>query len=713
MDLQDLAFELAQNTGNNLFITGKAGTGKTTFLKHLYQNTTKNCIIVAPTGVAAIHSGGTTIHSFFGLPLVSYIPTDDVVNRNIAINRQELSHHFKYQKDKRKLMQELELLIIDEISMVRADLLDAIDFSLRFTRRNSLPFGGVQLIMIGDMYQLQPVVREESWNVLSNYYKSPYFFDAIALQNQPPICIEFQKIYRQQDENFIALLNAVRFQEFEKIDFKQLENLYKPDFQDTEGYITLTTHNHIADEINHKKLMQLEGRLYAFDAVIEGQFRENALPTEASLQLKKGAQVMFIRNDATSKRYFNGKLATVARLDADSVYVRFENETDLYLLEKETWENINYTLDKETGGVKQETLGSFSQYPIRLAWAVTIHKSQGLTFDKVIIDAGRSFASGQVYVALSRCRTLEGIVLKSTIKPENIIQDATIHRFQQRMWEAEQLAKFLHNEQYNYALELFFKRLDFDNILEIIDEWKNLTMEKNIPQKELVLKLISVCKERLETLEKTNNQFKNNLLQKFKKDNPLESWEFVTERCGKSVEYFSTELYERLWLFIHPHYASYSKKARVKQYVTKVHEVLQLLEAKIQQLLALSLLDKSLSNKIIDFNITEDKPKKAYKGQSLDHTLELLEQGKKPKEIAEERDLALSTIYGHISKLIQDKKVMIEDFLSKEKIDKILKTLALHDKPNMPMSELREKIGDTFSYHEIQWVRAKILSDRG
>jgi len=415
----DLAEQFVLHTRKHCFVTGKAGTGKTTLLKRLVERTRKNVVVVAPTGVAAVNAGGTTLHSMFGLPLTCFVPSDDIVDLNIATNRQRLlGERLRLNGEKRQILAELELLIIDEVSMVRADVLDAVDVVLRHVRGNPRPFGDVQLLVIGDVHQLPPVVKDAEWDILKTYYRSPYFFDSRLWPELNAAHIELQKIYRQQDERFLELLNDIRNRRLDAEGYRLLKERYDPDLEPIQsGSVLLTTHNRKADDVNSAALARLPGRMHEFAARIDGEFPEPMFPCDAVLQLKVGAQVMFIRNDSEAGAYFNGKLAIVKRIDGTDIAVTFRDSAQEYKLHEEIWENVGFRTDETTGKIIREAIGTFRQYPLRLAWAITIHKSQGLTFDKVVVDAGRSFAAGQVYVALSRCRSLEGIVLHSLITP--------------------------------------------------------------------------------------------------------------------------------------------------------------------------------------------------------------------------------------------------------------------------------------------------------
>ena len=428
--------------------------------------------VVAPTGVAAINAGGVTIHSFFQLPLSPYVP--DTRGQGFSgdpsavTNRQGLLSRLRFNDDKRKVLQQLELLVVDEISMVRCDVLDAMDTVLRHIRQRPRErFGGVQVLFIGDMLQLPPVVKEQEWNLLSEYYKSPYFFDSIVLQEDPPVYIEFNKIYRQSDEQFISVLNQVRNNELDELGMKVLESRFQPGFRRSkqDGYIILTTHNEKAKNTNAGELRNLPGEVFSYEAEITGDFPEKASPADETLYLKVGAQVMFIRNDAAEKgkRFFNGKIGIVSKLDADAIFVRCEGESEEIKVGREKWENIRYTLNKTSRQLDTDVLGSFTQYPLRLAWAITIHKSQGLTFDKAIIDAGEAFAPGQVYVALSRCTNLEGLVLQSRVRQGSLFSDPRITEFSDRALSHSHLEQELASARSNYLITVVCSLFDFSN----------------------------------------------------------------------------------------------------------------------------------------------------------------------------------------------------------------------------------------------------------
>lgn len=456
----DLAFSLLQNTGTNLFLTGKAGTGKTTFLKKLKEVSPKRMIVVAPTGVAAINAGGVTIHSFFQLPFGPYIPTSPEYKGG----KTDFKNQFR--KDKINIIRSMDLLVIDEVSMVRADLLDAISDVLRRYKDHSKPFGGVQLLLIGDLQQLAPVAKDEEWNLLKEHYPSPFFFDSKALSESNYFCIELTHVYRQNDTKFIQLLNNIRENRFDDETLQRLNQRYIPDFKPDEqsGYITLTTHNYQAQQINNRKLAELPGQPYTFSAEINHDFPEYAYPTDDQLVLKQGAQVMFVKNDSSSeKQYYNGKIGKIVFINPDKIIVA-DREGNEITVEKETWNNVKYTIDPETQEITETLSGTFSQYPLKTAWAITIHKSQGLTFEHAIIDASAAFSHGQVYVALSRCKTLEGLVLSSQITRNAMISDHRIQEFTSSVDNRQPHEEQIQAAQQHYFTELICELFDFSNL---------------------------------------------------------------------------------------------------------------------------------------------------------------------------------------------------------------------------------------------------------
>ena len=461
--LLQLAYDFVNFTQQSVFLTGKAGTGKTTFLQQLRHQCPKQHAVLAPTGVAAINAGGSTIHSFFQLPFTPFLPSQNAAaSTDEATGTQGLISRLRYNREKRELLRSLDLLIIDEISMVRCDILDAIDSILRHFRENPAPFGGVQMLFIGDMYQLPPVIQEQEWQLLQPYYKGPFFFNSLVVQQQPPVYIELQTIYRQSDERFIQLLNEVRNNQLTKAGYALLNSRYQPNFKAPakEHYITLNTHNRQADAINEKELQELSGKLWEYKATIEGDFNEKNYPADENLRLKIGAQVMFLKNDAASKKYFNGKIGVVSYLGEDEISVTCPGDERPLTVKPDIWRNVQYTLNRQLNQVEEKEIGSFIQFPLRLAWAVTIHKSQGLTFEKAIIDAASSFSAGQVYVALSRCKSLEGLILRTQIPQTAVRVDDRVQQFSSKAPLASGLAAAFAESRYQFEQHLLAKAFD-------------------------------------------------------------------------------------------------------------------------------------------------------------------------------------------------------------------------------------------------------------
>ncbi len=532
----ELLNRFVQNTDVHIFLTGKAGTGKTTFLRNLAASTYKRMVVVAPTGVAAINAGGVTIHSFFQLPFGPIVPDGE---QSLSLLSNKIS------KTKLKIMRSLDLLVIDEISMVRADLLDAADAVLRKVRRSSAAFGGVQLLMIGDIQQLAPVARQNEWELLQPYYKSVYFFDSKVLSNNPYICVELNHIYRQNDEDFISILNQVRNNRLDKKSADMLNQRYIPDFdpEDKEGYITLTTHNSQADEINEHKLNAIESKLLTFNAEIKGIFPENAYPTKETLELKVGAQVMFVKNDPSpEKQYYNGKIGKIISYDDDNGLV-VQCDDDEINVTPVQWQNFEYTLNEKTNEIEEKEIGSFTQIPLKTAWAITIHKSQGLTFDKVILNAEMAFAHGQVYVALSRCTSLKGLVLKSKIQNNVLFNDNTINAFVDKIPSLEPDKERLAKEEYKFLHHMILDLFSFDNLETQMNRLAKVVRENdNIFDKEAVNQIAErrrlFREEIIDVATRFARQIDSILL------NPNTDFNFLQERIKKASAYFFDKLNE-------------------------------------------------------------------------------------------------------------------------------------------------------------------------
>jgi len=532
----DFVEELVLYTDSHIFLTGKAGTGKTTFLKNLPLKTYKRMVVVAPTGVAAINAGGQTIHSFFQLPFGPLPPNASTITAQL--------HRMK--KQKLNLMRSLDLLIIDEISMVRADVLDAIDAVLRRVRRSQKPFGGVQLLMIGDVHQLAPVAKPEEWEVLSPYYDTPYFFGSQVLRKTPYVCVELEHIYRQHDDDFITLLNKVRNNRMDADCVRLLNTRFKPDFKpkDNEGYITLTTHNYQADQINESKLEAIKEKPLKFKAVVHGTFPENTYPTKEELELKVGAQVMFVKNDPNpEKAFFNGKIGRLVDYDEDEDTLTVESEGEHITVSRLKWQNMEYTINAENQEIVENEIGSFTQIPLRLAWAVTIHKSQGLTFDKVIVDAGQAFAHGQVYVALSRCTSLEGLVLKTRITSNALVNDYSVDQFVEHIPEKEPTQEKVDALRHDYELETMLELINFDGIYKDFGKLMKVIYDNDTLFEHSLIQDLSQRRNKIhEELCSVGIKFEGQIRKLHDQVPSCEQNPTLQERLTKGVAYFDEHL---------------------------------------------------------------------------------------------------------------------------------------------------------------------------
>jgi len=689
-------FDLIEYTSRSVFLTGKAGTGKTTFLNEFVKKTKKKHIVVAPTGIAAINAGGVTIHSMFGLPLRTFLPTTDRIDSSLANNIIDLQQHFKYRKDKLKLLREVEVLIIDEVSMLRADVLDMMDFSLRFIRRNNQRFGGVQMLFIGDLYQLPPVVRDE--HVLKMFYNSPFFFDSLAIKDIPLLTIELTKVYRQTDQEFLEILNAIRDGDVANIDFNHLNERYDPGFEaGEEPYVYLCSHNKMADDINQEKLKDIKVSPKSYEAKLFGEFKENQYPNEQFLELKVGAQVMFIRNDISGeKKYFNGKLGEISSLDENDIKVILDGSEREITVKREVWEQKKYSLDTDKN-IKEEVLGSFEQFPIKLAWAVTIHKSQGLTFDKVIIDAGKSFTAGQVYVALSRCRTLEGIVLKSKITPEVIFKDNRILKFQGETQANDNVESILNQEKYDYSIRKLLRTLDCQWFLKEVEQWNNLSIvTKSIDRSKSNQLYLQLKRDVLnlgkifEKLERIIFQKVNLFIEK------KEDWSEIESKSKGAVNFFFTEIRDKVFNPLKDFYAEIKGAKGLKQYNEELKNWLEDIEEYLNSLKEIHLLE----TKLLDEKNDKEVSMKIAKVPSQVLTFQLFEEGKTISEIAMERGLVKETVIGHLAKFAEQGLLDIARVITSDKI-KTFKEM-FHRDPKETLNEWKTALPNDFEFNEIR-----------
>lgn len=741
----EIAAKFVNYTSKHVFLTGKAGTGKTTFLRKLIQLTHKKAIICAPTGIAAINAAGVTIHSLFQLPFGAFFPdaAGNIINQQITFNfntPRTLVKHLNMQGNKRRLIQELELLVIDEVSMLRADMLDAIDFALRYIRRSkNVPFGGVQLLFIGDLHQLPPVVKNDEWRVMAGFYKSIYFFDALALQNNPPVYIELDKIYRQDDSVFIDLLNNLRNNKITTEDTVLLKQHFKQDFKPAadENYITLTTHNHKADSINRERLTQLNNKSYFFEAKVTGEFNEYAYPNDKSLELKVGAQIMFIKNDMTAeKRYYNGKIGVVHHIEKGVVEIELPEDKMVIQISPYTWENVKYKLNEATNEIEENVAGSFVQYPIKLAWAITVHKSQGLTFDKAIVDIGEAFAPGQAYVALSRLRSLKGLVLTSHLRESGLQQDQNIHYFSKTKQPTEVLDQQISAESYDFirsyllsAFDLNMVRYYFREHIQTFDKSEAKSTKQRYD--EWTMGLYKDFQKITATADTFINQLKNLFAQQT--EHTLFN---VSKRVQAAVKYFSPLIKEVSDKFL-AQIETIKEEKQVKTYLTelleleiviyeqlkKIHKSKALLEAiidgkefsKADTDALLNIVEReaqlkkaiTLKGMALKVKTATEKKKKEPKPDTKLLSFELYNEGKTLSEIAKERGLSQGTIEGHLAYYVSTQQLDVKKLVKPNKIRNI--TDAVESQKTKSMATIREFLGKDYSFGEIKMVLASLF----
>jgi len=679
------AWDFVEHTGISIFLTGKAGTGKTTFLRTLKKKSSKRSIIVAPTGVAAINAGGMTIHSFFQLPLSPFVPEANFKNR------------FDYSKEKRKIIRTLDLLIIDEISMVRSDVLDAIDSVLRRFREHEKPFGGVQLLMIGDLQQLTPVVTPEDEVILQRYYDTSYFFGSKALRSISYVTIELTHVYRQQDEEFITLLNNIREGQVSETDLKRLNERFNPNFEPEVGsdYIRLTTHNKMAESYNEVQLHNLPSKACTFIAEADGNFPEYNYPADFKLTLKRGAQVMFIRND-NNGRYYNGRIGHVTHIDNEKILVLCPGDDKEIEVQQETWENTKYSLNEKTKQIEAEVQGTFKQYPLRLAWAITIHKSQGLTFEHAIIDAQSSFAAGQVYVALSRCKTLEGLILASPISSSAIINDSQVTNYISHQTEeaAKSIAALptLKAEYYRQLLLELFSFTDLkaceDALYRVLTEYfykypKIITLHKMaiIDLDERIMSISSKWKGIICNMT-TDQLHEDDFLQRMKKgalyfhsqlteifSHLLDMTKGVQSNNKIAYKRFDNNYADLLQTYVVKH-------ELLERIMEKGFSINSYLTAK-QEAILNSLEEKTGRNRKNKIEETTPKVPKISTGEV---TFNLFKTGKSIEEIAKERNLTPATIQGHLIPYIQKGEIKLNEVIDEGKAKTILQKIQLAGK---------------------------------
>jgi len=718
------AAAFVNQTNQNLFLTGKAGTGKTTFLKYIRDNCYKKMAITAPTGVAAMNAGGTTLHALFWLPFGVFVEEYDLKwdeQDNHIYNKSRLFSTIKLTKQRRAILQELELLVIDEVSMVRADTLDAIDVILKSVRRDMRPFGGLQLLFIGDLYQLPPVVRDHEWQVLRNHYSSPFFFDAKVLRATPLVKLELQQIYRQSDERFIHILNNIRNNKCSVEDLEQLNSHYKADFVPSteDQFITLTSHNKLADQINQEELVKLKGKMHNVKAIVKDDFQQGSFPTEETLALKEGAQVMFIKNDVgEDRKYFNGKIGFVKelKLDKHQVLVGFKDGSEDVVVRRETWENIKYNYNKGEDKIEEKVLGTFSQFPLRLAWAITIHKSQGLTFDKAIIDAGTSFAAGQVYVALSRLTGLDGLVLRSRIPSHSIRTDSQVVTFMDQLMDSKEMDAVLKQCQRIYLGQILLQSFRWNLLSDAVLEIAQTLSDRNIDNKAGVEQFFSKLTQDVKQQEAVAHKFVTQLYGMLSDANAID-YAKIAERTASAVNWFLPQMKTNLLTNTEQHIKEWEIRKRTKKYIQELktllldfkrkHEVLQ------HCLTIANALTKDESLELIDLNpakVKDETVKSADDTNEKDKdtkeiTLEMYQDGFDIAQIAVKRGLVEGTIYGHLIHYVGE-EIEAEELIDKMKLTRILDVLRANE--GKSSSEIKGILGDDFSYPDIK-IGQKVL----
>jgi uncharacterized protein YpbB len=708
---RELALKFVLQTYKNVFITGKAGTGKTTLLKEILEKSDKNIAVVAPTGVAAINAKGMTIHSFFQLPSKSFIPTYDTVSGEYILNRHDLTSQQRIRKERRQVMTQLELLIIDEISMVRADLLDAIDNTLRQVRRNNELFGGVQIVVFGDLHQLSPVVNQNIWPVLSRYYATPYFFSSWAWKHSNGLKIELKKIYRQEDDSFIRILNNVRNGVMTDDDINTVNDRYHIS-SDRENVITLTTHNKKADVINDEELKKLASKPINLEAKVTGLFNPSAYPTDENISVKVGAQIMFLRNNIEAG-YFNGKIGKVTGMVDDEIFIKCPGEELPIRITPIDWNNTAYKIDPKSNTIVQENIGTFTQYPIKLAWAVTVHKSQGLTFDQVILDLVNTFAAGQLYVALSRCASLEGITLTSKISKHSAIVDKRILNFDIENQLTENINEILEGEIDKASYLKLLSAFSFYDLLNELDEWKESLVASIIPAKGIVLKLIKSIIKDLNDIENINASFSNQLRSIFESTD-IDKDEVIKERLAKAIAYISEVFYQKVVLKIDKHRKEYRVKKNTKKYIKELDPILDLAWNNLNSLYQLEFKGQSFApsdkhERVKLFDPDNYGKDKAEKTPSYLITYGLFERGFNMEEIAKERTMSESTIETHMAKLVSESKVDITEILPSPLIKKIKKVI--EKDPEGTLTEYIKSLPQEVTYGQLRIVQAEMRKE--
>ncbi|HLA54705.1 MAG TPA: helix-turn-helix domain-containing protein [Flavobacterium sp.] len=739
-------------TNRSIFLTGKAGTGKTTLLREIIRTTHKNTVVVAPTGIAALNAGGVTIHSMFQLPFAGFIPKHNInpgFSESVRFETKDtLRRHFRVAALKQSVIRNMELLIIDEVSMLRADLLDAMEFMMQSIRRNNAPFGGVQVLFIGDLLQLPPVIKNEEWQTLRKYYNGKFFFHSHAIQKNPPLYIELSKIFRQTDDQFIGILNNLRNNTITTADITVLNQFVNPNFdlKQHPGYITLTTHNAKADTMNAKALDELHGKQFTYHPEIIGDFPEKIFPIDENLQLKVGAQVMFVKNDLSfEKNYFNGKTGIIKSLSEQEILVHFPEDNKTIEVERYEWKNIRYSVDGMTKEIQEDVLGTFVHYPIKLAWAITVHKSQGLTFDKAALDVSHVFLPGQAYVALSRLRSLNGLILLSPLQMNGISNDEDVMHYATNKADNDILENELQNETKNFIHNYLRNSFEWKDLAQ---EWRNHRFSYNDEGEKSEKSKHKIWAKKqsdaVDSLMLPSSKFISQL------DKLFAGQGFdtghISERIQAAYDYFLTPMdnlvTEILWKLeevrrIKKVKAFYEELSVLEEFQTKA--VLRLLRAKkLMEIVASGkvISRENLTSDDIKFYVTQksDAVKEAFKNANItliedeedlerytskkksktkepkkstvQETYELWIQKNSIKEIAGLRKLTPQTISNHMAKLIESKTVNIFDVLPEDKLIELARAFVGYNEETL--NPLKEKYGDKFTWDELKLFKASL-----
>ncbi|MDX2359275.1 MAG: AAA family ATPase [Crocinitomicaceae bacterium] len=747
--------QFINQTNRSVFLTGKAGTGKTTLLQKIVQSTHKQTIIVAPTGIAALNAGGVTIHSFFQLPFGGFIPDFNIqggFSEHVKLeSKTTLMRHFKMNATRKAIIRNMELLIIDEVSMLRADLLDAIDWTLRNVRKINKPFGGVQVLFVGDLMQLPPIVKPAEWSFLRPYYSGMFFFNALVLREEAPLYAELDKVYRQEDQRFINILNHLRNNEITDEDIQVLNGYVQPGFKatDHEDFITLTTHNADADTINKDALSKLTTNEVDYPSEVTGVFPEHLFPLEEKSRFKIGAQVMFIKNDISfEKNFYNGKMGKIVALENDEIKVNFPKEKKTITVDKYEWNNIQYSLNPSTSEVEEKVLGTFVQYPLKLAWAITVHKSQGLTFEKAVIDVSKVFVPGQSYVALSRLRSLDGLVLLNPIRQKGLNTDPSLSQYAENQQGQEHLEENLKAATFTYLKDILTQAFDW---VELMNKWQaHEKTYQHLGSKSQKGKNRSWVTQQVQILNSTmepSRKFRNHLNKLFAEHNV--DIAHVLKRTEAAYDYFFKGLDGVLYSNLKK-MAELQTQRSTKQYNEELEELDVLLTEvilnikKAKQTLESISLGKTLqkedvwtteiknykvtkielvknemreSNTTFDFDTDfiqlktrSEKKKTASKKKKVstyDQTLQMIKEGMTISDIANERQLSKGTISTHCARLIQQEKLELRQVMESQMINALFDVFEEYEGGSL--SDLKKQVGSKFTWDELKLYQASLL----